>query len=289
MDLDFPAPSQASSVDNRVYPDDIGLSLEPHGWADQSCIRPPQLRASLLLGWHCATCGRLNPRIKWTHQALCPPCKVSTISPGRIYPARAFCQTTVEFVLPEWHRKAHTEAVGPIGTLYRLDDGGHQPKTGLHKLAARDIENGLTCVEYWLAEPPMPILAELNRDPSTSRRQSGRQKAHPRQSEAPPPPIPSSCTLMAGTAAASNRTPAPLARVSECSRHPDGGPLRRPRDAAGSRAVFSENTRMLFVHITCPQHPASLELVDSIFSAFARQVPMERQINSSSYRTGKYT
>ncbi|CAE6455231.1 unnamed protein product, partial [Rhizoctonia solani] len=137
----------------EIHPEQLGLSLEPIVGTDGCLSRAPKLRASLLLGWHCLTCGRLNPRREWSKHQSCPLCKA-----------------TSTLILPEWHRRAHTEAAGPIGTLFRLDDGGHQPKTGLHQMAARDEETGLTFVEYWLAEAPMPIIAELNRDASVDRR-----------------------------------------------------------------------------------------------------------------------
>ncbi|CAE6437960.1 unnamed protein product [Rhizoctonia solani] len=263
---------QTSVSSPAIAPKALGLSLEPTVGNDQCLSRAPKLRASLLLGWHCLTCGRLNPRKKWLNNQSCSLCK--TISTA--------------LVLPEWHRRAHTEAVGPIGTLFRLDDGGHQLKTGLHQMAARDEETGLTFVEYWLAEAPMPITAELNRAPLADRRKTRRKTELPKTLEAPQPdtnpstdaPTPISSTSVPS---ANSQTTAP---ITQDGTHPDGGKLIRQRDPGGSRAVFSENTRMLFMHITRPQHPIGLALVDRIFSGFATEVQMERQENNTSYRTG---
>ncbi|KAF8601770.1 hypothetical protein BDV93DRAFT_607908 [Ceratobasidium sp. AG-I] len=241
----------------RIKPDQLGLQLEPRPWSDPSSIRPPQIRASLLLGWHCIHCGRLNPRIEWITAQLCPICK-----------------TVANVDFPQWHRKAHTELSGPIGTLYRLDDGGHTPKVGLHQMAVRDPTNGRTCVEYWLADPPMPILAELNQTKPT-RRAGAPRKASTKllKSAQSPAPIVSSTSAL-------SQSSAELA---------DGGQAaepRKPRDAAGSRANLPKDTRMLFVHITSPQHKNILEVPDRIFSSFASMVPMSRQVNSTTYKTG---
>ncbi|CAE7177585.1 unnamed protein product [Rhizoctonia solani] len=221
-------------------------------------------------------CGRLNPRRIWSKNQECPLCK--TISTA--------------LILPEWHRRAHTEAAGPIGTLFRLDDGGHQPKTGLHQMAVRDETTGLTFVEYWLAEAPMPIIAELHRVAPSDRRKTRNKTAAPKMLEVPPPETTSSpnTPIFAPNptpdASAPNVNTETRPRLIKDGTHPDGGKLIRQRDPGGSRAVFSENTRMLFMHITCPQHSAGLGPVDQIFSKFATDVQMERQDNNTSYRTG---
>ncbi|KAJ1301388.1 hypothetical protein OPQ81_008650 [Rhizoctonia solani] len=260
----------------EIRPGELGLKLEPIVGTNECLSRAPKLRASLLLGWLCQTCGRLNPRKKWAKDQTCP-----------------LCQTTSTLTLPEWDRRAHTEAAGPIGTLFRLDDGGHQPKTGLHQMTVRDEETGLTFVEYWLAEAPMPIIAELNRVSPANRRKTRRKLAPLKRLEAPQPNITSSTDT-------STSVPSTLVPVSQSNNtqaispvpalkdgiHPDGGKLIRQRDPGGSRAVFSDNTRMLFMHITCPQHPSGLALVDQIFSGFATDVQMERQENNANYRTG---
>ncbi|CAE6348537.1 unnamed protein product [Rhizoctonia solani] len=274
------ANSRTSVKPPAIAPKALGLSLEPIVGNNQCLSRAPKLRASLLLGWHCLTCGRLNPRKKWLNQ-LCPLCK--TISTA--------------LILPEWHRRAHTEAVGPIGTLFRLDDGGHQLKTGLHQMAARDEETGLTFVEYWLADAPMPIVAELNRAHLADRRKTRRKVELPKTLKAPQPdmiPSTDASTLGPNTAAPASISSTSVSTVNpqttapsiQGRTHPDGGKLIRQRDPGGSRAVFSENTRMLFMHITRPQHPTGLALVDRIFSGFATEVQMERQENNASYRTG---
>ncbi|KAH7334600.1 hypothetical protein B0J17DRAFT_113165 [Rhizoctonia solani] len=251
---------------------------------DECLNRAPKLRSSLLLGWHCSKCGRLNPRRKWSKEQSCPLCK-----------------KTSTLCLPEWHRRAHTEAAGPIGTFFRLDDGGHQPKAGLHQIAARDEATGLTFVEYWLADAPMPIIAELNRATPADRRKLRKRTAPPIMPEAPQlqpnitssidtptqdPNPPTLASISLGLVSSSADTQ-PIPLVVKDGVHPDGGKLMRQRDPGGSRAVFSENTRMLFMHITRPQYPAGLSLVDEIFSGFATDVQMERQENSASYRTGQ--
>ncbi|CAE6417328.1 unnamed protein product [Rhizoctonia solani] len=279
--------SSASKITNEtkyIFPDDLGLELEPAIGTDAYLSRAPKLRSSLLLGWHCSKCGRLNPRKKWSKEQLCP-----------------LCQTTSTLILPEWHRRAHTEAAGPIGTFFRLDDGGHQPKAGLHQIAARDEATGLTFVEYWLAEAPMPIIAELNRATLADRRKLRKKTVPSKTLEVPQlqPNITSSTDTPTQDPNPPTLTPVPFGLVSPGTStqsipvivkdgiHPDGGKLIRQRDPGGSRAVFSENTRMLFMHITCPQYPAGLGLVDDIFSGFATDVQMERQENSTVYRTGQ--
>ncbi|KAG9092695.1 AdoMet-dependent rRNA methyltransferase spb1, partial [Ceratobasidium sp. 370] len=159
-----PNPNTTSSqlAQAEADPETLGLVLEPKDWPDIKAVRPPQIRASLLLGWHCKTCGKLNPRIKWDKTQECPLCKAKT-----------------EILFPEWRRKAHAEAAGPIGTLHRLDDGGHSHKTGLHALASRDPDSGMTCVEYWLADPPLPILAGLGRTALAARTRRGGLAAQP--------------------------------------------------------------------------------------------------------------
>ncbi|KAG8730533.1 AdoMet-dependent rRNA methyltransferase spb1, partial [Ceratobasidium sp. 423] len=281
MDVDRPTPIQVEPPE--ILPEQIGLELEPTIGTSECLSRAPKLRASLLLGWHCSTCGRLNPRKKWSKNQSCP-----------------LCETTSTLILPEWHRRAHTEAAGPIGTLFRLDDGGHQPKTGLHQMAVRDEETGLTFVEYWLAEAPMPIIAELNRGATADRRKIRRKTALPKTLEGQQPntpttgdtltpgpdtPTPISSASIPAVPSANTQLLAP-APVTKDGIHPDGGRLVRQRDPGGSRAIFSENTRMLFMHITRPQHSASLDLVDEIFTGFATDVRMERQENSATYRTG---
>ncbi|KAG8740434.1 hypothetical protein FRC10_004325 [Ceratobasidium sp. 414] len=228
-------------------PETLGLILEPKEWPDIKAVRPPQIRASLLLGWHCKTCGKLNPRIKWDKTQECPLCKAKT-----------------DISFPEWHRKAHTEVAGPIGTLHRLDDGGHSHKTGLHALASRDPESGMTCVEYWLADPPLPILAELGRTKPAARTRRGGLAARP----APRPSKPGTPQSHAG----------PMGGNS--SHHP-----QIVRDIGGSRAILAKESRMLFVHITCPQHTNLSNVPDQVFSEFASQVRMERQVNNKEYRT----
>ena len=64
----------------RIKPGQLGLQLEPREWPDPSSIRPPQIRASLLLGWHCIQCGRLNPRVEWIAPQTCPVCKARVFS-----------------------------------------------------------------------------------------------------------------------------------------------------------------------------------------------------------------
>ncbi|KAG9119910.1 hypothetical protein FRC07_004836, partial [Ceratobasidium sp. 392] len=175
--------------------------------------------------------------------------------------------TKTEIGFPEWHRKAHTEPIGPIGTLHRLDDGGHSHKIGLHALAALDPENGMTCVEYWLADPPLPILAEIGRVKLAKRGAPLRR----------PAPRPSGLgTPLANPSSMGENTSPP-----STSRYP-----RVPRDPGGSRAVLAKDKRMLFVHVTCPQHPNLLDLPDRVFSEFASEVRMERQVNTKEYRTG---
>ncbi|KAG9076128.1 hypothetical protein FRC06_009686 [Ceratobasidium sp. 370] len=58
------------------------------------------------------------------------------------------------------------------------------------------------------------------------------------------------------------------------------------RDIGGSRAMLTKDKRMLFVHVTCPQHANLSNVSDKVFSEFASQVPMERQVNTKDYRTG---
>lgn len=64
----------------RIKPGQLGLQLEPRQWSNPTTIRPPQIRTSLLLGWHCIQCGRLNPRVEWIASQACPTCKVSAFS-----------------------------------------------------------------------------------------------------------------------------------------------------------------------------------------------------------------
>lgn len=241
----------------RVQPSQLGLQMEPRTWSNTASLRPPQIRASLLLGWHCIQCGKLNPRVEWIATQTCPLCK-----------------TTINIDFPQWHRKAHTELSGPIGTLYRLDDGGHTPKVGLHQLAVRDPKNGRTCVEYWLADPPMPILAELNQTKPT-RRVGAPRKASTKLPKAVPAPAP-----VVSIAPVVTQPPTDLV----------GGPKiaepRKPRGAAGSRANLTKDTRMIFVHITCPQYGRILAVPDEVFSSFSAMVPMSRQENNSTYKTG---
>ncbi|KAG8717210.1 hypothetical protein FRC09_014604 [Ceratobasidium sp. 395] len=232
-----------------VEPSALKLTLEPKEWPDVKSIRPPQIRASLLSGWHCKACGKLNPHVKWTKAQECP-----------------FCKTKTEIAFPEWHRKAHTETNGPIGTFYRLDDGGHSHKVGLHALAAQDPENGMTCVEYWLADPPLPILAEIGRVKPT--RRGAPPRLTPRQNEQ----------------STSSVNPSPIGGTALLPAIPRYSTTLR--DPGGSRAVLAKDSRMLFVHVTCPQHPNLLALPDRIFSEFASKVPMERQINTKEYKTG---
>ncbi|KAG9079097.1 hypothetical protein FS749_008832 [Ceratobasidium sp. UAMH 11750] len=250
----LPNPNTANPqpTEDKIRPEMLGLVLEPKEWPEVQSMRPPQIRASLLLGWHCKTCGKLNPRIKWDKTQECPLCKAKT-----------------EISFPEWHRKAHTEAAGPIGTLHRLDDGGHSHKTGLHALASRDPESGMTCVEYWLADPPLPILAELGRIKPTARTRRGGLPARP----APRPN--------------KSGTSQPLASPAggNCSISPHNP--RIVRDIGGSRAMFAKDNRMLFVHVTCPQHANLSNVPDRVFSEFASQVRMERQVNTKEYRTGR--
>ncbi|KDN39201.1 hypothetical protein RSAG8_08972, partial [Rhizoctonia solani AG-8 WAC10335] len=157
-------------------------------------------------------------------------------------------------------------------------------------MAVRDEETGLTFVEYWLAEAPMPIIAELNRVPLADRRKTTRKTVLsniPSSTNTPTlGPNPSTSTLDTEVPIPSSANTQPIPLAIKDRMHPDGGKLIRQRDPGGSRAVFSENTRMLFMHITCPQHPTSLALVDRIFSGFATDVQLERQENSASYRTG---
>ncbi|CAE6427147.1 unnamed protein product [Rhizoctonia solani] len=181
-----------------------------------------------------------------------------------------------------WHRRAHTEAAGPVGTLFRLDDGGHQAKTGLHQMAVRDEKTGLTFVEYWLAEAPMPILAELKRAGSVNRRNTRGKTGLPKMDEVPQPdttslavpltPGPGPSTLDSGAPLPNLPPAAPQAMVqtpnSASGTHPDGGPLIRQRDPGGSRAILSKDTP------------------DRVFSGFATDVAMERQENSTTYKAG---
>ncbi|KAF8722216.1 hypothetical protein RHS02_08748, partial [Rhizoctonia solani] len=280
----IPAPGVANQMDidhsvfhsppPEIHPYHLGLSLDPLEGTENCLVRAPKVRASLLLGWHCSSCGRLNSRRKWSQIQTCPLCK-----------------TPSKFVSPQWHRRAHTEAAGPIGTLFRLDDGGHQAKTGLHQMAVRDEKTGLTFVEYWLAEAPMPILAELKRIASISQRKARGKASLPKGTEIPEPkPIPSAgpstldfnpgTSLPTAIPESKPQTSGPKPGV-----HPDGLALVRRRDPGGSRVVFSEDTRMLFMQITCPQNSSSLESADQIFSGFAADVPMERQENSTSAST----
>ncbi|KAF8755900.1 hypothetical protein RHS01_04660 [Rhizoctonia solani] len=261
----IPAPGVANQMDidhsvfhsppPEIHPYHLGLSLDPLEGTENCLVRAPKVRASLLLGWHCSSCGRLNSRRKWSQIQTCPLCK-----------------TPSKFVSPQWHRRAHTEAAGPIGTLFRLDDG-------------------LTFVEYWLAEAPMPILAELKRIASISQRKARGKASLPKGTEIPEPkPIPSAgpstldfnpgTSLPTAIPESKPQTSGPKPGV-----HPDGLALVRRRDPGGSRVVFSEDTRMLFMQITCPQNSSSLESADQIFSGFAADVPMERQENSTSAST----
>ncbi|KAG9075599.1 hypothetical protein FRC06_009996, partial [Ceratobasidium sp. 370] len=176
-------------------------------------------------------------------------------------------EAKTEILLPEWHRKAHAEAAGPInGTLHRLDDGGHSHKTGLHALASRDPDSGMTCVEYWLADPPLPLLAGLGRTAPAARTRRGGLAAQP---------APRACQL--GTL----QSPAsPMGGNNSLPTHP-----QIIRDVGGSRAMLAKDKRMLFVHVTCPQHANLSNVPDKVFSEFASQVHMERQVNTKEYRT----
>ncbi|KAG9119055.1 hypothetical protein FRC07_006115 [Ceratobasidium sp. 392] len=152
---------------------------------------------------------------------------------SRIY---AQNETKNEIGFPEWHRKAHTKPLGPIGTLHRLDDEGHSYKTGLHALAAREPENGMTCVKYWLADPPLPILAEIGR-------------VKPAKRGAPPRPAPRPSGL--------------------------GTPLTNPAPWEEMRRCLQRLAIQGYLGI---RHPNLLDLPDRVFSEFASEVRMERQI-----------
>ncbi|QRV97762.1 hypothetical protein RhiJN_25781 [Ceratobasidium sp. AG-Ba] len=245
-----------SSVDTHFQPEQLGLTLYPKSWPLTDAIRPPQIRSSMLLGWYCSTCGKLNPRVKWVEAQVCP-----------------LCESVTFITFPKWHRKAHTEAVGPIGTFYRLDDGGgHVHRTGLHAKTGRDPETGMTIVKYWTADPPIPILAEIGRVKPTPRtRRGGLPRPAPRPSQ----------------------LGAPLSTASPMGGNPPlPGTLAHPkieRDVAGSRGRLPGDTRVLFVHVTRPQHEHLMAVPDRIFSEFASMVPMERQVNTKQYRAGQST
>ncbi|KAG9078778.1 hypothetical protein FRC06_008175 [Ceratobasidium sp. 370] len=166
-----------------------------------------------------------------------------------------------EILLPEWNRKAHAEAAGPIGTLHRLDDGGHSHKTGLHAWASRDPDSGMTCVEYWLADPPLPILAGLGQTTPAARTRRGGLAAQP--------------ALRASQLGTSHSPASPMGGNDSSTTHP-----QLIRDIGGSRAMLAKDKRMLFVHVTCPQHANLSNVPDKVFSEFASQVHMERQVNT---------
>ncbi|KAF8747251.1 hypothetical protein RHS01_11362 [Rhizoctonia solani] len=157
-----------------------------------------------------------------------------------------------EEVVPNSDLPAMQEAAGPIGTLFRLDDGGHQAKTGLHQMAVRDEKTGLTFVEYWLAEAPMPILAELKRIASIK-----------------PKPIPS-----AGPSTLDFNPGTSLPTAIPESKPQTSGP--KPGVHPDGLALFVD---AILVGVV------SLESADQIFSGFAADVPMERQENSTSAST----
>ncbi|KAG9089890.1 hypothetical protein FRC06_001312 [Ceratobasidium sp. 370] len=125
----------------------------------------------------------------------------------------------------------------------------------------------MTCVEYWLADPPLPILAGLGQTAPAARTRTGGRAAQP---------APRASQL--GTL----QSPAsPMGGNNSLPTHP-----HIITDTGGSRAMLAKDKRMLFVHVTCPQHANLSNVPNKVFSEFASQVHMELQVNTKDYRTG---
>ncbi|KAG9076737.1 hypothetical protein FRC06_009344 [Ceratobasidium sp. 370] len=124
----------------------------------------------------------------------------------------------------------------------------------------------MTCVEYWLADPPLPILAGLGRTAPAARTRRGGLAAQPA-------PRASQLGILQSPAS-------PMGGNDSLPTHP-----QIIRDIGGSRALLAKDKRMLFVHVTCLQHANLSNVPDKVFSEFASQVHMERQVNTKEYRT----